>query len=258
MSTQFVIRHSSFVIPARRASWVAHRRPPPRHLRTILLRESPSSSEFEVFMLRRPADARFAPNNHSFPGGMLDAEDTAAAARFTTPAPGMTADDHHARMGGDGLFASPDPATSTALLYCAARETFEETGVLVARDEAGAYATLADEAYSATSRDDVLAGTLPFDNVLSASGLTISLGDLIYFSHWITPETSPPALRYPLLPHHPAPRPGRHPLARGDGGRRMADATRRAERYEARRMPMFPVQVQHLMRFARFARSPNS
>ncbi|MFN8512214.1 MAG: hypothetical protein U0841_06415 [Chloroflexia bacterium] len=78
-------------------------------------------------------------------------------------------DDLHARMGGDGLFASPDPATSAALLYCAARETFEETGVLVARDEAGAYATLADEAYSATSRDDVLAGTLPFDNVLSAS-----------------------------------------------------------------------------------------
>jgi len=229
---------------------------PRRAASAILLRENPSGGEFEVFMLRRPADARFAPNNHSFPGGMLDAEDTAAAARFTTPAPGSTTDDLHARMGGDGLFASPDPATSAALLYCAARETFEETGVLVARDEAGAYATLADEAYSATSRDDVLAGTLPFDNVLSASGLTISLGDLIYFSHWITPETSP--LRFDTHFFLTTLPPGQ--VATHWPGE-MADGewlTPRAglERYEAGRMPMFPVQVQHLMRFARFASLP--
>jgi 8-oxo-dGTP pyrophosphatase MutT (NUDIX family) len=226
---------------------------PRRAASAILLREGPGGEEFEVFMLRRPADARFAPNNHSFPGGMLDAEDAAAAARLAVPSAGVTVEELHARMGGDGPFASPDPATSAALLYCAARETFEETGVLIARDEAGDYATLADQAHWATSRDEVLAGTLPFDQLLSASGLTIGLGDLIYFSHWITPETSP--LRFDTHFFLAALPPGQ--VATHWPGE-MADGewlTPRAglERFEAGRMPMFPVQVQHLARFARFA-----
>ena len=136
--------------------------PPRPAASAILLREAPGGGEFEVFMLRRPADARFAPNNHSFPGGMLDKEDVEAAAGLVISSlDSGTMDDLHRRMSGDGPFPSPDAATSAALLYCAARETFEETGVLVARDEAGEYATLADQAHWATSRDEVLAGTLP-------------------------------------------------------------------------------------------------
>ncbi len=220
----------------------------------ILLREGPGDGGFEVYMLRRPADARFAPNVHSFPGGMLDAEDVEAAARLVVPSPdGGTTDDLHRRMSGDGPFPSPDAATSAALLYCAARETFEETGVLVARDEAGEYATLADQAHWATSRDEVLAGTLPFDTLLSASRLTIALGDLIYFSHWITPETSP--LRFDthfFLTTLPPGQVATHwPGEMADG--EWLTPREGLARYEAGRMPMFPVQVQHLMRFARFA-----
>jgi 8-oxo-dGTP pyrophosphatase MutT (NUDIX family) len=242
VDTPIVNRQSSVVNPVT----------PRRASSAILLRDAPGGGEFEVFMLRRPADARFAPNNHSFPGGMLDAEDAEAAARLTTPSHGVTVADLHARMGGDGPFASPDPATSAALLYCAARETFEETGVLVARDQSGAHATLADQAHWATSRDEVLAGTLPFDALLTASGLTIALGDLIYFSHWITPESSP--IRFDTHFFLTTLPPGQ--VATHWPGE-MADGewlTPRAglARYEAGQMPMFPVQVQHLRRFSGF------
>jgi 8-oxo-dGTP pyrophosphatase MutT (NUDIX family) len=236
-----------------RQSSIVNPQSPRRAASAILLREGPGGGEFEVFMLRRPADARFAPNMHSFPGGMLDAEDVEGAARLALPRPGgITPDDLHARMGGDGPFASPDAATSAALLYCAARETFEETGVLVARDGAGQPATLADQAHWATSRDEVLAGTLLFDRLLSASGLTIALDDLIYFSHWITPESSP--LRFDTHFFLATLPPGQ--VATHWPGE-MADGewlTPRAglARHEAGRMPMFPVQVQHLARFARF------
>src|SRR6201995_2270092 len=85
----------------------------------ILIRED--ASGVEAFLLRRTAELEFAPGAYVFPGGSGDAGD---------PDPGL---------GGAG----PDPAEFAALLdvppdraralVCAAvRETFEESGVLLA------------------------------------------------------------------------------------------------------------------------------
>ena len=227
---------------------------PRRAASAILLRDDPSRGEFEVFMLRRPDDARFAPGAYSFPGGVLDDEDHAAAQRLVRPLPaGMTVADLHARLRGDGPFASPDAETSASLLCCAARELFEETGVLAARDAALQSATLDDQAHWSSSRDDVLAGTLPFDDLLAAAGLTLAPDDLIYFSHWITPEQS--RLRFDthfFVATLPPGQVATHwPGEMADG--EWLTPREGLARHAIGRMPMLSVQVRHLERFGGFA-----
>ena len=226
---------------------------PRRAASAILLREDAPGSEFEVFMLRRPDDARFAPGNYSFPGGMLDDEDREAAQRLVRPLPGgIDIAALHARIGGQPIFPTPDAETSAALLCCAARELFEESGVLAARDAALAPATLDDQAHWSASRDDVLAGTLPFDDLLAAAGLTLAPDDLIYFSHWITPETS--KIRFDthfFVATLPPGQVATHwPGEMADG--EWLTPREGLARHAAGRMPMFPVQVQHLERFAAY------
>lgn len=226
---------------------------PRRAASAILLREDAPGSEFEVFMLRRPDDARFAPGNYSFPGGMLDDEDREAAQRLVRPLPGgIDTAALHARIGTQPIFPTPDAETSAALLCCAARELFEESGVIAARDAALAPATLDDQAHWSTSRDDVLAGTLPFDDLLAAAGLTLAPDDLIYFSHWITPETS--KIRFDthfFLATLPPGQVATHwPGEMADG--EWLTPREGLARHAAGRMPMFPVQVQHLERFANY------
>ena len=73
----------------------------------VLFREGPDGRE--VLLVRRGAERRFAGGFHAFPGGRLDPEDA------DVPVAGATGDD-------------------AALVACAARELFEETGVLLVRD----------------------------------------------------------------------------------------------------------------------------
>ena len=170
-------------------------------------------------MLRRPDSARFAPGAHSFPGGVLDAPDydVASAAIHALPG-GATVTALHERVQALPGFDVPDPTTTGALLVCAARELFEETGVLLVREEEGGLLPLDNEARWAGAREDLLAGSLQFGRLLSEENLTIAPDDLIYFSHWITPEVVADPLRYPLLPRGAATGADGDPLGGGDGG----------------------------------------
>jgi 8-oxo-dGTP pyrophosphatase MutT (NUDIX family) len=75
----------------------------------------------EVLMGRRSRKAAFVPDFFVFPGGRLDAADSAV--RAATPLDA----DAVARMGVHG-----DAALAEALALAAVRETFEETGLLLA------------------------------------------------------------------------------------------------------------------------------
>ncbi len=128
----------------------------------ILHREAPGGRE--VFLVRRGVDRRFAGGFHAFPGGRLDPGDA------DVPVAGATGE-------------------AAALVTCAVRELFEETGVLRAR---GAERLSAEDRVAA--RRALLHGALPFGELLAAHGLALDAGLLVPAGRWITPESAP--LRY--------------------------------------------------------------
>jgi len=136
--------------------------PPPRPPRdaavVVLVRAGPEGRE--VFWLRREMTLSFAAGFYAFPGGRVDAADRRVAVQ-----------------GADGEEAT--------LRVAAARELFEETGVLRARGAVGS-AELLREARAA-----LLAGSRPFGEILSAFGLTLHAEDFPFAGRWVTPAFLP-------------------------------------------------------------------
>ncbi|HEV2739961.1 MAG TPA: NUDIX domain-containing protein [Candidatus Elarobacter sp.] len=119
-----------------------------------------TSEGLQVFMVRRNARAVFLPDQYVFPGGRVDDADRDAAAR---------------RLHGSA--GDVDPAYAMA----AARETFEEVGLLFA-DRAVHVAQLAG------LRQSMHAGEIAFGDVLERLDVSIDASQLQYFSRWITPK----------------------------------------------------------------------
>jgi len=110
---------------------MAGARPPvtPRDAATVMLLRAagPPPGRLEVYMLRRQSSMAFAPGAQVFPGGAVDprdADEEVAWAGPDTPAWGR-------------IFDAP-PELARALVCAAVRETFEESGVLLAGPDAGA------------------------------------------------------------------------------------------------------------------------
>jgi 8-oxo-dGTP pyrophosphatase MutT (NUDIX family) len=231
----------------------------PRAASVILLRAAGETAgeQFEVYMLRRPETTRFAPGAYTFPGGVLEAQDGDAATAAIQPATGSVAlAELHARLAAPGPFASPNVATSAALLVCAARELFEEAGVVVARDTVDRLATLDAPAAWAAARDEVLAGRLAFGDLLARAALVLAPDDFVYFSHWVTPERLP--IRYDthfflaVLPPGQAATHWPGEMASGE----WLTPREGLARHARGALPMVPVQRYHLERFAIFATLP--
>ncbi|HLF39933.1 MAG TPA: NUDIX hydrolase [Acidimicrobiia bacterium] len=132
----------------------------------ILVRDAPvpGGARLEVLMLRRHADSAFAAGAWVFPGGRVDA--------------------------GDGEAPLPDEAYWVA----AARECFEEAGILLARRADGAWLDTSGELDAARfgrHRRDVHAGRLTLAQVLDAEGIVLDVSGLVYVSRWITPPGAP-------------------------------------------------------------------
>jgi 8-oxo-dGTP pyrophosphatase MutT (NUDIX family) len=137
----------------------------------------PGRGGVEVLLMRRPSRSSFMGGATVFPGGKLDAADA------TTPACGLLDLDCADALGlADGELAC-------ALYVTAARELFEEAGLLLARTRAAEepdavwlqrFAALAQGSDKKT-----------FHAALEASGLEVALDPLVPFERWITPETEP-------------------------------------------------------------------
>lgn len=153
----------------------------PRDAATVMV-VRPSAGQpadgVEVLMLRRPAAMAFAPGAYVFPGGSVDEADGDARIGWAGPEP---------EEFGDWLGASAGQAR--ALVCAAVRETFEESGVLLASRPDG---TLPDGGASlADDRAALAAGRVTFTELLSARGLVIRADLLIPWTRWITPEAEP-------------------------------------------------------------------
>jgi 8-oxo-dGTP pyrophosphatase MutT (NUDIX family) len=125
----------------------------------------------EVLMVERHADMRFGPGALVFPGGKLDAQDVDPA--WSAYALGWAELDDEAR----------------GLRICAIRETFEETGILVAYGLDGQDGNAAEIASGL--RSAVAFGDLPFLEVIKTAGLRLDLHALVSFARWVTPTRQP-------------------------------------------------------------------
>jgi glyoxylase-like metal-dependent hydrolase (beta-lactamase superfamily II)/8-oxo-dGTP pyrophosphatase MutT (NUDIX family) len=137
---------------------------------SVLLARGPGSAE--VFAVRRAPALRFFGGFHAFPGGKVHADDAATAARSLASA---------------GEAVSPlDVRRVTA-----ARELFEEAGVLLARRPDGSFAAAAD---LAGLRRELVEGRLPFAEVLRRLGLALRRDDFTFAGTLVTPPFT--ALRF--------------------------------------------------------------
>jgi 8-oxo-dGTP pyrophosphatase MutT (NUDIX family) len=139
-----------------------------------------TASEVEVLMLRRTAAMKFAPGAYVFPGGSVDPADYDAEVGWQGPSPAEF---------GTRLGASAEVAR--ALVCAAVRETFEESGVLLAgapgEDPASPLAAPSGPSWEA-DRMALAAGTVSLAEFLSRRGLVIRADLLVPWAHWITPE----------------------------------------------------------------------
>jgi 8-oxo-dGTP pyrophosphatase MutT (NUDIX family) len=155
----------------------------PRDAATVMvLRTAADGTGVEVLMLRRTAAMKFAPGAYVFPGGSVDPADYGAEIGWQGPS---------AAEFGDRLGATAEVAR--ALVCAAVRETFEESGVLLAGvpgDEASPLAAPSGPAWEA-DRMAVAAGTLTLAELLSRRGLVLRADLLVPWARWITPDGEP-------------------------------------------------------------------
>jgi 8-oxo-dGTP pyrophosphatase MutT (NUDIX family) len=149
----------------------------PRPASTILLlRDSADGKEIEVFMMVRHYEIDFNSGALVFPGGSVDKGDKEIIAN------------PELYSGGEGL----DEAT-LSFRIAAIRETFEESGILLARPKGSNTLVEAKRAseIEAAHRADLCDGKITFLKVLTDNGIVLALDELVPYAHWITPEGMP-------------------------------------------------------------------
>jgi len=150
----------------------------PRPASTVVVMRD-SSDGPEVFMVRRHQDTAFMGGAYVFPGGRVDAHDHDGSNAWCD---GL---EHAASQLSD-----LDATVAAAFHIAAARELFEEAGVLLARDAGGRFVSLTgDEVHARFKayRDDVHGGQATLRSIVERERLRLALDALVLFAHWVTP-----------------------------------------------------------------------
>jgi 8-oxo-dGTP pyrophosphatase MutT (NUDIX family) len=152
----------------------------PRHAATVVLMRDGESGP-EVYLLRRSATLAFAAGAFVFPGGSVDSRDTEIEDTFWVGPP--------PREWAKTLTA--DEPTAKALVCAAVRETFEESGVLLAGPDA--HSVVADTSADdwETDRQALLDRSLSLAELLRRRELVLRADLLRAWAHWLTPEIEP-------------------------------------------------------------------
>ena len=124
----------------------------------ILLRQNTDPANPEVFWVKRSDKLAFLGGFHAFPGGQIDADDAEVDVRN-----------------------APNPETA-AMISGAARELFEELGVLVVRG--GETLT---KGQRVSLLDDLEAGRMTWSALLKHYELHLDANDFTYVGRWVTP-----------------------------------------------------------------------
>jgi 8-oxo-dGTP pyrophosphatase MutT (NUDIX family) len=147
---------------------------PARPAATVVLLR-PSGPAFQVYVLRRMTSMAFG-GVYAFPGGTVDPTDRPSTLR----------DDWAARLG------VPEEQ-ARAVVGAAARELFEEAGVVLAGPAAEPDRTVtdADDPTWESDRAAVLRRELTMADLLARRGLRLRDDLLLPWARWITPEFEP-------------------------------------------------------------------
>ena len=154
---------------------------PPRPAATLMMLRD-GAAGLEVFLLKRHGLSDVLGGAYVFPGGKLDLQDSDidGDAHLDQPSAHL-----HSSLNEPGI----DQATATGLYVAALRETFEESGVLLAGADMasgahGAHAS-AEQARLAT---ELSRQGMGFDEVLAHMGLRLATRSVLPWSRWITPR----------------------------------------------------------------------
>ena len=150
--------------------------PLPRLAATVLLLRD-GTAGLELFMVVRHHQIDFASGALVFPGGKVDPSDYDARLRSLCDGGQNTDDNTH------------------AVMVAAAREAFEECGVLLARPTGTTDGTLVSGEQAASLgeryREALEKDEIGLADIAEAEGLQIALDRLTHFAHWITPTYMP-------------------------------------------------------------------
>jgi recombination protein RecT len=152
----------------------------------VLMRDASGSGGgeggVEVLLMCRNRKSGFVPGAWVFPGGRVDAADSAPPL--------------YQRIQG----LPSDPRPSSSFWTAALRELFEETGVLLARDADGAWARDASSDTATESlRRQLMDDAITLMDVLDQLEATLDAAGMVHIAHWVTPVGGAPPLRHPLL-----------------------------------------------------------
>ncbi|GAY15092.1 NUDIX hydrolase [Mycobacterium sp. shizuoka-1] len=150
---------------------------PVRPAATVMLIRDTHEVGVEVFLMRRHRAMEFAGGVMVFPGGGVDDRDRNSDIAWYGPAPQWWAD----RFGIDADLAE-------ALVCAAARETFEESGVLFAGPAEDPDGIVADASIYHGARAALVDRSLSFSEFLRRENLVLRADLLRPWANWVTPE----------------------------------------------------------------------
>ncbi|HVN41279.1 MAG TPA: NUDIX domain-containing protein [Steroidobacteraceae bacterium] len=154
----------------------------PRPAATVLLLRE-DEGRLEVLMTRRAAQLAFLGSLWVFPGGRLEPADCSPEIAERVLPEARTACTRLRQMSGDPL----DASTSLGLHVAGCRETFEESGVLLARSRDGSACDAGQMARLKAHRASIAASGASFLDALIAEDLYLDVAPLVHWAHWITP-----------------------------------------------------------------------
>jgi 8-oxo-dGTP pyrophosphatase MutT (NUDIX family) len=149
----------------------------PKDAATVaLVREG--AAGLEVFLLRRVTGMAFAGGMTVFPGGGVDRRDADTSVAWVGPVPAWW-----------GRRFGCDPTMARALVCAAVRETFEESGVLLAgKDDTS---VVADTSKYADVRHALVNREVSLAQFLADAGLVLRADLLRPWANWVTPAEEP-------------------------------------------------------------------
>nr|WP_222598279.1 NUDIX hydrolase [Lentzea tibetensis] len=142
----------------------------------VLLRDGVEG--VEAFLLRRVTGMAFAGGMTVFPGGGVDRRDADTGIAWAGPEPAWW-----------GRVFDVDPPTASAFVCAAVRETFEESGVLLAGPDATS--VVADTRPFADARQALVDREVSLAQFLAEAKLVLRADLLRPWSNWVTPVGEP-------------------------------------------------------------------